>query len=85
MRDDSASWLPDLLECDWNDYQGTIECAYRLFCRDFLSAAARPRFRGKRMGLKRHPEVAGKNATFWHFVTKGDNQEPRPRYSFHTW
>ncbi|MCG8556770.1 MAG: hypothetical protein MJD61_16010 [Proteobacteria bacterium] len=76
MRDDDApDWLPDLMECDWNRYQETIDRAYAIFWRDFGAAAARPAFRGKRMGLKRHPELDGKSATFWHFVTEGSTEE----------
>lgn len=78
MRDDDApDWLPDLVECDWNRYQETIERAYAVFWRDFGTAATRPTFRGKRMGLKRHPEFEGKSATFWHFVTEGDVEADR--------
>ena len=29
------------------------------------------------MGLKRHPELEGKSATFWHFVTEGKVEADR--------
>jgi len=77
MDENIPSWLPDLLECDWNEYQKTIDKAYEVFMRDFGTHAARSGFRGKRMGLKRHPEFEGKNATFWHFVTEGSIEESR--------
>ena len=78
MRDDDApAWLPDLIECDWNRYQETLERAYSIFQRDFGSQRVRPAFRGKRMGLKRHPELDGKSATFWHFVTEGSIEVDR--------
>ena len=72
MRDDDApAWLPDLIPCDWNNYQATLALAYRIFRQDFADEENRPVFRGLRMGLKRHPELDGKSATFWHFVTEG--------------
>lgn len=78
MRDDDApDWLPDLVELDWNRYQESLENAYGVFSRDFGSARSRPDFRGKRMGLKHHPEFDGKSATFWHFVTEGSVEADR--------
>lgn len=72
MRDETGpDWLPDLIECNWNRFQETIDRAYAVFLRDFGTEAVRPLFRGKRMGLKKHPEYDGKSATFWHFVTEG--------------
>lgn len=90
LRDEGApGWLPDLLECDWNRYQETLERAYAIFWRDFGTEAARPTFRGKRMGLKRHPELDGKSATFWHFVTEGrveaDRTPVRERFERIAW
>ncbi len=29
------------------------------------------------MGLKRHPVIQGKEATFWHFISEGDIEEER--------
>jgi len=72
VKDAAApDWLPDLIECDWNRFQETVERAHAIFLRDFGRQESRPSFRGKRMGLKRHPEIEGKSATFWHFVTEG--------------
>jgi hypothetical protein len=67
----APDWLPDLLEFEWNQYSESIDRAYAVFSRDFGVERTRPTFRGKRMGLKRHPELDGKCATFWHFVTEG--------------
>lgn len=72
MRDEDApDWLPDLIECDWNRYKETLDRAYAIFQKDFGRESARPTFHGKRMALKRHPELDGKSATFWHFITEG--------------
>ena len=76
-KNNNFDWLPALLPCDWNAYQETIESAYRVFLRDFGTETVRPQFRGKRMGLKRHPELDGKSATFWHFVTEGNIEADR--------
>jgi hypothetical protein len=71
------SWLPELVEFDWNSYGESIERAYRVFLRDFGSSSARPKFQGRTLNLKRHPEYEGKSATFWHFVTEGKVEEAR--------
>lgn len=71
------SWLPALLAVDWNEYADSLEVAYRAFQEGFGSEAHRPRFFGRRLGLKRHPESAGKSATFWHFVTEGSDEASR--------
>ena len=78
MKDENApDWLPELLDFDWNEYQQSLDRAYAVFERDFGRAHSRPDFRGKQMGLKRHPEFDGKSATFWHFVTEGDVEAER--------
>ena len=65
------AWLPDLI-ClpdyggDWNRYHQAI---YEAFCQDFIQS--QPQFMGRRLGLKRHPLMDGKEATFWHFVSEG--------------
>jgi hypothetical protein len=73
------SWLPPLVhlndfEGDWVAYLKELE---RVFGRDF--GDPRPPFRGKRMGLKRHPVVNGVSATLWHLISEGkgeDNRQP---------
>lgn len=71
------SWLPALIPFDWNHYIESLESAYAVFHRDFGSDKARPGFNGRRLGLKRHPELDGKSATFWHFVSEGKVEEDR--------
>lgn len=75
--DADSSWLPDLIEFsaydgDWNAY---VEAVYAIFHRDFI--ASKPRFPGKRVGLKRHPDPDGKTATFWHMVSEGKAEDER--------
>ena len=71
------SWLPGLLELqdfggDWDRYFAAV---HRAFEQDF--GVPRPDFRGKRMGLKRHPLIEGMSATFWHFVSEGKGETER--------
>ncbi len=70
-------WLPPLMEFndyggDWNAYLDAIYAAFR---KDFVTC--KPSFRGRRLGLKRHPEYDGKEATFWHMTSEGSVEEER--------
>lgn len=70
-------WLPPLVllsdyNGDWNAY---IEAIYGYFTQDFVDS--KPVFRGKRLGLKRHPLTQGKEATFWHMIQQGDQEADR--------
>lgn len=65
------AWMPELITLpqyhgNWDNY---LAATYAAFAQDFLGA--RPLYDGKRMGLKRHPMSFDKEATFWHFVSKG--------------
>ncbi len=67
----AKDWLPSLIEFSscggsWDRY---LEVIYAAFREDFVNS--KPLFRGRRLGLKRHPEYAGKEATFWHLITEG--------------
>jgi hypothetical protein len=70
-------WLPPLVllndyEGDWNKY---LNALYSYFESDFLRT--RPRFRGRKLGLKRHPLLAGREATFWHMISEGPYEASR--------
>ena len=74
---DVPDWLPELVlfedyDGDWNRY---IEAIYACFKADFLDKPVQ--YRGTRLGLKRHPEVQGKAATFWHIVSEGQVETQR--------
>ena len=73
----TGDWLPPLME--FNDYGGDwkvyLEAIYAAFRKDFV--ASKPSFRGRRLGLKRHPEYDGKEATFWHMISEGSVEEER--------
>jgi hypothetical protein len=73
----NPEWLPlQILLQDyggvWHDY---FDAVYDIFHEDFV--LSKPIFKGKRLGLKRHPEYSGKSATFWHMISTGDNETER--------
>jgi hypothetical protein len=61
-----------LYDGDWEQYLAAI---YAVFRRDFV--LSRPNFAGRRLGLKRLPLEGGKEATFWHFISEGKDEETR--------
>lgn len=71
------NWLPPLIplsdyEDDWERY---LEALYTSFKQDFIDS--RPLFKGRKLGLKRHPLEQGKEATFWHFISEGRQEANR--------
>lgn len=71
------AWLPELLlfedsDGNWGEY---IELLHEKFLDDFHRSP--PTWPGKRVGLKRHPEYAGKSATFWHMISEGSTEADR--------
>lgn len=73
----TGPWLPPLVLLegaggDWNTYEDVL---YGCFRADFIES--KPRWPGKRVGLKRHPLSKGKEATFWHFISEGISEEAR--------
>jgi hypothetical protein len=70
-------WLPDLVtlrDCD-GDWPKYLAMIYEHFCNDFVRS--KPAYTGKRFALKRHPVSQGKEATFWHLISEGKNEEER--------
>lgn len=69
--------LPDLILLeDYNgDFQEYIKDVYQLFKEDFVDS--KPKYRGKRLGLKKYPLVDGREYTFYHFTHKGDIENER--------
>jgi hypothetical protein len=77
MSEELPDWLPPLVTMEdhnhnWDAYLSAI---HRIFLRDF--GGQRPDFRGRRMGLKRHPIIEGMSATFWHFISEGMGEDDR--------
>ncbi|MBI4653792.1 MAG: hypothetical protein HY752_02190 [Nitrospirae bacterium] len=75
--DELPDWLPPLVL--FSDYDGNweryLDAIYNYFKQDFINN--RPSFRGRRLGLKKHPLEKGKEATFWHFIQEGPNEDDR--------
>lgn len=70
-------WLPGLVllkDCE-GDWQRYLNALYEFFKKDFVES--QPIFEGKRLGLKRHPMSNGKEATFWHMISEGNEEEER--------
>ena len=70
-------WLPPLvlLEDFGGDWNRFLETIYDYFKKDFIDS--RPLFRGTRLALKRHPVSQGKEATFWHLTSGGQDEATR--------
>lgn len=74
----AISWLPPLVTFaeyggNWDAY---LQAIYGHFCQDFHCTPP-PEFNGTTVRLKRHPMEAGKEATFWHFVSTGATEADR--------
>lgn len=66
-----CEWLPELIffsahRGHWPDY---LDALHRKFTNDFVHSL--PSWPGKRVAVKRHPEIDGKSATFWHLISEG--------------
>jgi hypothetical protein len=70
-------WLPPLVL--FSDFGGNwdlyLDALYRHFKEDFVES--RPRFKGQELRLKRHPLSQGKEATFWHLISEGTEEDKR--------
>jgi hypothetical protein len=74
----SVDWLPELLLLsqfggDWEKY---LDAQYQCFCRDFIHSTPTV-FHPMRWAMKRHPLQQGKEATFWHLISDGQNEADR--------
>ncbi len=69
--------LPELITLSeyGGDFNAYLEAVYELFKKDFIEK--RPVFRGIRLGLKKHPMESGKEATFWHMTSEGEDEATR--------
>jgi len=64
-----------LMEAYENDWDRYLEALYKHFKNDFVDS--RPKFNGQNIQLKRYPIERGKEATFWHLISQGQNEETR--------
>lgn len=69
--------LPPLVKLE--EYVGDavryLQAVYNVFVRDFVHS--QPQFQGKRLRLKVHPYIDGKEYTFYHFTHDGDIETER--------
>ncbi len=72
-----VQWLPPLvlLSDHGGEWERYLEAVYAWFKQDFINS--KPVFQGRRLGLKRHPLTDGKEATFWHMTSEGQDEENR--------
>jgi len=77
MTKDYRGWLPTLvlLETFYGNWELYLEAIYTFFKQDFIED--KPFFRGVRLALKRRPVIQGKEATFWHLISEGIEEENR--------
>lgn len=70
-------WPPSLvLFGDFGgDWEAYLDAIYDHFKQDFVDN--KPVFQGRRLGLKRHPLTYDKEATFWHMIQEGGNEDDR--------
>lgn len=69
--------LPELIELSefGGNFAQYLEAVYKIFTDEFIRN--RPTFRGVRLGLKKHPISDGKEATFWHMTSEGEDEQNR--------
>lgn len=77
MEENNVFELPELilLEDYGGDFNKFLNVVYDLFKADFIDN--KPVYRGMRLGLKKYPVYEGKEATFWHMTSEGDDEETR--------
>ena len=63
------------MESFGGNWERFFAAVYHIFEQDFV--LSKPDFRGKRLGLKRHPEYDGKSATFWHMISTEEVEAER--------
>lgn len=71
------SWLPKLIEFDENKepLDKYIDGIYQIFVEEFINQGIY--FKGERLGMKRLPKRDNKEATFYHIVSEGEDENNR--------
>ena len=69
--------VPDLvLFSDYGgDYDAYVSATYEIYQNTFASRTFF--FEGKRIAHKKHPEIKGMSATFWHITSSGSEEESK--------
>jgi hypothetical protein len=73
----TSAWLPSLIlfesfNGNWENYLSEL---YRHYEADFVRS--KPVYNGVRLAVKKHPQIQGKDATFWHIISEGCSEEER--------
>lgn len=76
-EDDQYLELPGLIELSQygGNFDRYLEAVYEIFVEEFVRR--KPKFRGFRLALKKYPVTDGKEATFWHITSEGEDEEHR--------
>jgi len=73
----NLKWLPALVYL--HDYGGVWDIylteIYKIFKRDFITN--RPSYQGRKIRLKQHQKIEGKEIDFWHIISEGPKEEDR--------
>ncbi len=77
MSNNYPEWLPPLVLLsdyggNWNSY---LEAIYSFFKTDFIDS--NPHYGNFEIKLKKSPLREGKEATFWHLISSGQDEEER--------
>lgn len=69
--------LPELIELSQfgGNFARYLEAVYEIFVDEFVRR--KPVFRGTRLALKKYPVTDGKEATFWHITSEGEDEQNR--------
>src|SRR5690606_25436480 len=70
-------WLPSLVllkdsKGDWQEYLNVL---YEIFKSDFINSKCQ--YRGIKIAIKKHPQIDNKEATFWHLISEGKEEDER--------
>lgn len=84
MNDEHPEWLPDLVCIDDHGGDWDLYCAFLYVCfiRDFIETTP-GFFRSMEFRLKREPYRLGREATFWHIISK-EKQNDVPEENWHS-
>ena len=73
----APDWLPPLvtLAAHGGQWEVYVDAVYAVFKADLIDST--PKFRGLRIGLRRHPMYDNREWAFWHVIQEGNVEEDR--------
>lgn len=66
---------PLLIQSEFASWSEYFDKVYETFVKDFVTS--QPIFRGKKLRLKKHPYIDGKEYTFYHLINSGLKEDER--------